>query len=556
MLLGNLLRKTVHQMHSSDDAGEARQSALRRRSGRRIGGCCGPRKGVRASSQCGVLRALNRLIQVFDTLLQQRSGEFIKMKSFTTKALAVAAAAACGSTAFAGSQTATQRNYALEAITNSTAVTLADIKTQIGVARTAAQDFTVVVKPQSSGSKFDGTCPIPTIEVGSGGTNYAANIAVSLKRASATECAYEVDVTNQTMQANNILLNLSGLVLQNHSLAAEGATESINVGIWDLGETARIDNSDGLVNVVAKSQRAVTLSAAQDTGTTADVNFNGGNSPLFGFVNQNADTTTVAEANFSLLSNNSLVNATGSAFDVKVHVTKVTFTVTGDQDGLDVANAVVNVNLGGTVVNPTVAAAGNGTSATLTFNTAGTSFANGAPGATGTVVQVKVPTANTKSLGTSRTFGVSAVVDPALPNVPDQNLAGNASWWVWGANAIELRTAFFNNDTSGGNLTRFFFQNTGSAAKATAVCHGEQTTWASGATTPTYGSKQTFTLDTGTTAVNASDICTFDNGSKRGSIVFTINSAASKVKGVYQQAVNGTAAGYIPLERPYGASTY
>ena len=99
--------------------------------------------------------------------------------------------------------------------------------------------------------------------------------------------------------------------------AAEGATESINVGIWDLGETARIDNSDGLVNVVAKSQRAVTLSAAQDTGTTADVNFNGGNSPLFGFVNQNADTTTVAEANFSLLSNNSLVNATGSALTLR-----------------------------------------------------------------------------------------------------------------------------------------------------------------------------------------------------------------------------------------------
>lgn len=59
MLLGNLLRKTVHQMHSSDDAGEAKQSALRRRSGRRIGGCCGPVKG-QSIIPCGVLRALNR----------------------------------------------------------------------------------------------------------------------------------------------------------------------------------------------------------------------------------------------------------------------------------------------------------------------------------------------------------------------------------------------------------------------------------------------------------------------------------------------------------------
>ena len=205
-----------------------------------------------------------------------------------------------------------------------------------------------------------------------------------------------------------------------------------------------------------------------------------------------------------------------------------------------------------------VARAATGATATMAFNTAGTSFANGAPGATGTVVQVKLPTLGTKSLGTSRTFGVSAVVDPALTGVPDQNLAGNASWWVWGANAIELRSAYFNNFQDANNFTRFFFQNTGAAAKATAVCYGEPTTFPGSpavATTPTYGTKQTFTLDTGTTAVNAADICTFNKGN-RGSIVFTINAGAGKVKGVYQQAINGAAASYIPLERPYGGSTF
>lgn len=455
------------------------------------------------------------------------------MKSFTTKALAVAAAAACGSTAFAGSQTVTQRNFALEAITNTTAVTLPTISLTIGVGRTAAQDFTVVVKPVSSSTKFNGTCALPTNSVAGGGA-----LTVSLKRQSQTECAYEVDVTTD-FNAGNATLNFAGLVFSNHSLATEGATESVSVGVFDLGETARIDNSADLTNVVAKSWRAVTLTATQDTGTSADVLFNGGNSPLFGFVNQNADTTTVAEANFVVNVNSTTTNAAGTAFNAAADVTKITFTVTGDQDGLDVANAVVNVNLGGTVVNPTVVAAGNGATATMTFNAAGSNF-NGAT----TTVQVKLPTAATKSLGTSRTFGVSAVVDPSLAGVADQSVAGNASWWVWTANAIELRSAFFNNDTANGNLTRFFFQNTGAAASYSASCQAES------GVTVTYGAAKTGTLAAGTTAINASDICSFSTG-KRGSITFTINSSAGKIKGVYQQAINGAAASYIPLERPY-----
>ncbi|MDR7334707.1 hypothetical protein [Roseateles asaccharophilus] len=462
------------------------------------------------------------------------------MKSFTIKALAVAAAAACGTSAFAGTQTATQRNYALEAITNTTPVTLDSIVTTIGVARTTAQDFTVVVRPQSASTKFSGTCPALVFSNGSG----SGAAAVSQKRASTTECVYEVDVSANFVAADNATLTLTGLVLQNHSLATEGATESIGVGFFDLGETARIDNSNDLVNVVAKSFRAVTLVAAQDNNTSADVLFNGGNSPLFGFIAQGGDTNLVAEANFVVNVNGSLTNAGGTLFNAHVDVTKITFTVTGDQDGLDMTNSSVVVN-GGNAAG--VAVAGSGSSATATFNAAGTAFQ-----ATGnSTVQVRLRTAATKSLGTSRTFGVSAVVDPALSGVADQTLSGNANWWVWTANAIELRSAFFNNDTSNGNLTRFFFQNTGAAASYSATCYGEANTFPGGATTPTYGTKRSGVLDAGTTAITASDICTFDKNSKRGSITFTINSSAGKIKGVYQQAINGAAASYIPLDRPY-----
>jgi len=456
------------------------------------------------------------------------------MNSFTYKALAVAAAAACGTSAFAGTLSVTQRNFALEDITNTTAVTIPNLTLTIGVGRTAAQDFTVVIKPVSASSKFSGACPVPVFS-NVGGTG---NAAVSVKRASATECAYEVDVTTD-FNASNGILTFNGLTLANHSLAAEGTTESVSVGIYDLGETARIDNSADLVNVVAKSFRAVTLTATADTNTSADVLFNSGNSPLFGFVAGNGDTTTIAEANFTVNVNTSLTNATGGAFNATTDISKITFTVTGDQDGLDAANAVVNVNLAGTIVTPTVAVAGNGASATLTFNAAGSAFDQAS-----TVVQVKLPTSATKSLGTSRTFGVSAVVDPQLTGVPDQALAGSSSWWVWTANAIELRSAFINVFADANNFTRFFFQNTGAAASYSATCQAET------GRTVSYGGARTGTLNTGTTAINAADICTFSTGT-RGSITFTINSSAGKIKGVYQQAINGAAASYIVLDRPY-----
>lgn len=458
------------------------------------------------------------------------------MKSFSLKLLAVAAASACGTAAMAGSMTVTPSKYAVEAITNSSAVTLPAAVLTIGVDRTTAQDFTVVIKPKA-GSTFSAascTTAIPVVA----GTGAAT---VSVKRASTAECAYEVDVT--TAFVNNAAnLTFTGLVLASHGLASVGATETISVGVWDLGETARIDNSADLTNTVGQTYVGVTMTATQDTDTTTNVDDTRG--PLFGFVASGADTADAAEANFALNINGSLVTNTGAQF-TNAALTNVTFTVSGDFDGVSTNFAGVSaVTVNGAAM--TVTTAGTGASATASFTA--TSAQLNATGATNG--NVSLETLGTKSLGTSRTFGISASVNPSLTGVPDMAVTGNASWWVWGANAMELRSAFFNNDTTNGNITRFFFQNTGADASYTATCYSDDA-----AKTVTYGTAKTGTLRTGQTTITAADVCTFSAG-QRGAITFTINGPAANVKGVYQQAINGVTAGYLALERPYAAKTY
>ncbi len=458
------------------------------------------------------------------------------MKSFSLKLLAVAAASACGTAAMAGSLAVTPSKYAVEAITNSSAVTLPAAVLTIGVDRTTAQDFTVVIKPKA-GSTFSAascTTAIPVVA----GTGAAT---VSVKRASTAECAYEVDVT--TAFVNNAAnLTFTGLVLASHGLGTVGATETIAVGVWDLGETARIDNSADLTNTVGQTYVGVTMTATQDTDTTTNVDDTRG--PLFGFVASGADTVDAAEANFALNINGSLLTNAGVQF-TNAALTNVTFTVAGDFDGVSTnfaGQSAVTVNAAAM----TVTTAGTGASATASFTA--TSAQLNATGATAGNVSLK--TLGTKSLGTSRTYGISASVNPALAGVPDMTVTGNASWWVWGANAMELRSAFFNNDTTNGNITRFFFQNTGADASYTATCYSDDA-----AKTVTYGTAKTGTLRTGQTTITAADVCTFSAG-QRGAITFTINGPAANVKGVYQQAINGVTAGYLALERPYAGKTY
>lgn len=467
----------------------------------------------------------------------------INMKSFTIKALAVAAASVCGSAAIAGTASvpAGVTTYAVEALTSTTAVTLPVLSYKMGVARTSAQDFTVVIKPVGT-STFDGTV-CNSAKPATVAANAVNDITVSLKRASSSECAYEVDITNAAGSDTNLTLNFTGLKLASHGLAA-GGSEKVTVGLWDLGETARIDNSADLTVTVANSAQAVTILGGTDTGTTANVDDTNG--PLFGFLTQNNDTATTAKAAFVVSNNpNGYKIADGAtAYDLANvnHATKVSVTISGDFDGATLTNgAVTGVSVAPLTGTPTV---------TMTGTTAAKFDllpANFNAGVANQVVNVTFVASGTKSLGTARSFGVSALVDSVVG--ADETVA-NTNFWAWDANAIELRAAFFNNDMSGGNFTRFFFQNVGADAGYSATCQSDAT-----ANVVSYGTAKTGTLRAGQTAINAADVCTFSGG-KRGSITFVVNAPAKNVKGVYQQAVNGLAAGYLPLERPYAGKTY
>jgi hypothetical protein len=460
------------------------------------------------------------------------------MKNFTYKALAVATAAVCGAGAQAGTVSSTTAKYAVEAITSTSVITLAPVIYTMGVARVVSQPFTIIVREPAGATTTLSCGAVPTVSGGG-----AASITV--KRTSASECVWDVNVTTDFVVGTNI--TFPNLAINSHSLATVGATEKLNVALYDTGETARVDNSNDITATVATSGRAVSLTATTDNGTKADVNFNNGANPLFGFVVQNDDTATNASANFSIGVDGNFLNASGTAVTANSILTNVVVTIAGDFSGLK----TTFTGAGNSSVNVTTAAPLSTAPGVTYSNTAGTAvFTINAGNLTqnGTTnVKVSLETAQTQSLGTARTFGVSAVANPTLAGVGAQALAGNASWWVWGANGIELRSAFFNNDTSNGNLTRFFFQNTGAqAADYSATCQVEA------GQTVTYGASKSGKLTAnGTTALNASDVCTFSGG-KRGSITFTINANVGAVKGVYQQAINGAAAAYIPLERTYG----
>jgi hypothetical protein len=469
------------------------------------------------------------------------------MKSFTIKALAVAAASVCGSAVVAGTATSSNFTYATEGVTASTAITLQPVTYTMGVSRTSAQDFTIVIKPQA-GSTLDGSVcdSAKPAAVANGAIN---DFTVSLKRQSASECAYEVDITNAAGSNTSLAITFTGLKLATHGLATT-STEKLSIGLWDQGESARIDNSADVLVTVANSAAAVGIATGKDTNTSADVNH--GSGPLYGFLAEtagptDADTADIAKAKFYVLNNPSAYKiADGSrAFDVRNanDVTKMTVTIGGDFDGAALTNGAVT---GFAVTNPA------GVAETVTMNGTATATVTLATGdflaaTTNQSVLVAFTSAKNKSLGTSRSFSVSALVDNT---VGADTTVSNSNFWEWTANAIELRSAFFNNDTLSGNLTRFFFQNVGTAAGYQAACQSD-----ADGNTVTYGTAKTGTLRAGQTAINAADICTFSGG-KRGSITFTINAPAKNVKGVYQQAVNGTAAGYIPLERPYNGSTY
>jgi len=470
----------------------------------------------------------------------KQSMESYLMKKFTVKAVAVAVGVICAGVAHAGAITSPATDgaattYAVEGLVNATDLTGPAVVYTMGVARTPAQDFTIILTP-SGGSVFTAGYCVAAVPVIAG----AGAAVATVKRSSTTECAYEIDVTVATTTATTV--TFAAPVFDSHMLATAGNTISVTLNLWDLGETARIDNNVPLSRRVAISGNALTLVAAQDTATIANVNDAAG--PLFGFLPNGtvpADTATAAAANFVIRNNNDGTNTWllpdgVTAWNNVVNGTNIAVTVTGNFAQLAAAAGSFGAasSVGAALTAPMVV----GGTATFSVPPANTG-ANG----TSTTITTTFTTARTASMGTSRTFGVSAVGD--VQTGADVALAGSAAWWVWGANASQLMTPYFT--TNALFLSRFFLLNTGSSAVTySAQCYAET------GNVVNTGAGLTGTLPAnGLTAVNASSICTF-TGASRGSIIFTINAPINTVKGTYQYIDPVSLNGIVtPLVRPY-----
>jgi hypothetical protein len=467
------------------------------------------------------------------------------MKKFTVKATVLAAGSVFGAAAFAGSFSAptSARSYAVEGLTSSSTVTLPSVIYQMGVTRTTAQDYTVIIKPGSGATFSTASCAaaIPVVATYGAGAGGAAT--ASLKRSSTAECAYEVDVTTAysgNMNATDgIQLNFNGLAFASHALSTSGTTHAVTIDVYDLGETARIDNFGTLSVNVAASGNAISLTPVANTNLTS-TNVNDAAGALFGFIPQNGDTSRVADANFQFNNNGGSVffRPDGTtAWNFGAHGTNITLTVAGDFSGLAAGANAVTVNLCGTVSNMTV----SGSTASVTLAAA---TCTAGPGVnTGNIAWTA---SGNSSLGTSRTFGLSGAT--ATTGGTATTLAGNASWWTWTANAITLQTPYFSTDPGTGIFSRFYFTNTGAAASYTATCFA-----AGDAGAITYGTARTGTLSAGQTMINARDICTFADRT-RGAVTFTINAPVNNIKGVYNLVVNATSNASLPLVRPYNAA--
>jgi len=457
------------------------------------------------------------------------------MKKFAIKSVAAAAGILVSGGVFAGTFTSTLRTFAAEGLSGTTAVTLPNMVYTMGVTRTTAQDFTVILTPPAGTAFSAGACAagLP-VQAGNG------TVVVSQKRSSTTECAYEVDVTAATDTSTTLSFN--NMALASHGLNVAGAAISMTIALKDLGETAFIDNVGSLTNTVANSASAMSLVAVADTNTITNVDDTRG--PLFGFLPEGSaspDTADSAAAAFIIRNNPSgYVAADGTtAWDFRtanIGGNSILITVAGDFTG--------RASSGGF----TASVNGNGTTApavTVTTNSVASftvSAAALAASPANTTVTTTFNTAGTASLGVARTFGVAGTADYIVGT--DGALSGALStWWTWGANATQLMSPYMSTNPQ--YVTRFSLLNLGATSVGyTVQCYTE------GSSVATNGAAGTLKA-AGTTVLNAADVCSF-SGAPRGAVLFTINAPINAIKGVYNIVDAATGAnGFVPLTRPY-----
>lgn len=482
----------------------------------------------------------------------------MKKRNMIMRAAVAAALVSAYGAANAGSITlpAAATKYAAEALTAATAVTTPAVTYAMGVNRAIGQDFTMIFKPSAGATLTPANCVAANFNFGGMGATGAV-FTFSTKRASASECAMQVAVTGGIAPVGATVTTTNAaaaLVLATQPLATAGSSVSYTVGLWDLGETARIDNSTDLTVAVATSVNAVNVyAAAGDTATVADVN--GVDGPLKDFLanaTAPADTNTVAAANLTF--DNNSVNAkiadgtTNFDFTGTAGTTTVVLTDANKSfSALAAGKLCLDRNANSTYCEAGEAfAAPVGTSATLAAITSAAFPVQGTTGARAVSFQADTLT----SLGTSRTFAVGGTVTPAVgtPHAFADTASKNSSWWTWSANAIELWSPYFSTNSAW--ISRFAFQNIGIAVGYTATCLAET------GNVVTNGAAVTGTLNPGMTMINASDICTF-SGASRGNIRFVINAPAGNIHGTYNLVNAATGSSTVSeLTRPFAAATW
>jgi len=497
------------------------------------------------------------------------------MKKLQIKSVAVAASFACAGAVLAGTWTSPSTDalapkHAAEGLSASTALVVGSATYTLGVARgssAAGGDMIVVITP-TAGATFAATsgaqCSTWAPSIGAG----AASAVVGTLRTSASECAYTVTASAAQGLAGGLPIgapvNFGNITFATHTLNTSGNSVGVNLNLWNSSESSRVDNSAAVARTLAASITSLTMTAAADTDTVTDVAFTStaaGAVPLGGFSVTGgliSDTATAARAGFTIGNNaaNTAMSANigAGSFNYASVTGPITVTVTGDFSGL--SGVTVQTAAGGAITSAPVVTI-NAAKTSATFTLAASDL--GAAGTT-TGFNLVATTAGTATLGTRRVFGIAGSAAPS--GATAVSLAGNSSWWTWSANAVQLVTPFFNTDGGSGVNTRFFFQNISSAPVTySAVCSGEAGVTVNNTAVGATGSTHTGSLVVGTTAILARDICSFGSvtgasaASGRGSIVFTINTASSNVKGVYNLGANGGGNAYIPLNRPYAGNS-
>lgn len=468
-----------------------------------------------------------------------------KRNVFVQGAVAAALVAAFGA-AQAGTVTAGNVNYAVEAMASTTAVTLGDVVYNMGVARTTTQPFTLIYT-LSSGT-FNATPPVPTA---AGGT--AAIVGSSLKRggAGSNEVVYDIVVSGNIAAGNT--LTLVAPVVTGHNLTAAGNAVSMSVKLLDTGETACVDNSGTPSTCSVTSARATAAKASgfdatmatADTTTVTDV---GATVPLAGFVNATGagvglDTATIAKVGVRVNNTTAAVrNVANTADYVLVTADTVTLTLTDATGflGLKANSLCFNVDGDGTLCE-------TGEKFTVSGNTATLAGIAGDAAGMGAAQTLSYETDVATPMGVSRTIGLAGSVTPSTAGAVGFAYTPNASFWQWSSNGTQLQSPWFTTYT--GYQSNFFLTNTGTnPASYTARVlteTGNACTAGTGASGIIPANGQLFVSATG-----AAGLCSNMTVQSRGTAIFTINAPSATVQGGYNVvAPNGSISNQV-LVRP------